>query len=160
MSFISIEEVESRDRLNLAPMIDFLFVMLIFFASLAVSRVATKDTEVNLVKVASETHSTASPKDAEKTIITIHVTADGTYKWVTAIHDYKMSSAQEVARELRQQHQKELLPKDKSKTQILTRIDKDAAWEPIVKLLFAVREEGFDIRPVYEPEMAKVVVAE
>jgi hypothetical protein len=70
--------------------------------------------------------------------------------------DYPLASAKEVADELSSQYQQGLLPQEKGLTYILLRIDRQAMWEPILKLLFAVREIGFEVHPVYEPEMEEV----
>lgn len=157
MSFIPDDEFERRERLNLAPMIDFLFLMLMFFASLAISRVATKDTDISLVKLQPETKAAVAKADTEKKIITISINADGEYKWITEFDDYQMANASEVAQELELQYQKGLLPEDKQKTQILLKIDKKATWDPILKLIFSIRDSGFDVHPVYEPETAESI---
>lgn len=150
MSYIPQEELKSREGLNLAPMIDFLFLMLMFFASLAVSRVTTKDTDINLVEIKPETRATFAGEDWMK-IINISIDANGEYTWVTDIRDYRMRDTKEVTDELLNQHSKGLLPADKLKTQILLKIDKQATWEPILKLIFAIRDAGFEVHPVYLP---------
>ena len=63
-----------------------------------------------------------------------------------------MSTPEEIQQELNLQYQKGLLPEDKMQTQILLKIDKNATWEPILKAIFAIRDAGFEVRPVYEPE--------
>lgn len=150
MSFIPEEEIKGSQSLNLAPMIDFLFLMVVFFASLAVTRVTTKETEIDLVKL--DPPSQEAPKKAERKVVTITVNADGAYTWVTDIHDYKMESAEDIRNELRTQHKRGLLPKDKKDTHVLLKVDKDAKWDPVVRLIFAIREAEFKVRPVYEPE--------
>lgn len=152
MSFVPDDEFERRERLNLAPMIDFLFLMLMFFASLAISRVAAKDTDISLVKVQPETKASLAKADTDKKVITISINSEGEYKWMTEFDDYHMINAAAVAHELEQQYQSGQLPEDKQKTQILLKIDKKATWDPILKLIFAIRDSGFDVHPVYEPD--------
>lgn len=151
MTFVPEKELTEQGGITLAPMIDFLFLMLAVFASLAVTRMALKDTEIDLVKSKRELPaSTASVRDIK--LINITVSEEGNYKWVTEIRDHTMNSPQEIADELIRQYQRGLLPEDKLKTQVLLRIDKNARWEPILQVLLSVREAGFEIRPVYEPE--------
>jgi biopolymer transport protein ExbD len=151
MSFIPEEELQNKGSgFHMAPMIDFLFLMLMFFASLAVSRVTTKDTEIALVKVKPETISSPTGEDNDYKIIHISINAKGEYKWVTEIRDYAMETAQDIAKELEQQYHKGLLPEDKLKTQVMLKIDKHATWDPILKAIFAIRDAGFEVRPVYE----------
>lgn len=151
MSFIPQDEVKGYGP-NLAPMIDFLFLMLIFFASLAISRATTKDTQLSLVEIKSETSAPSTLGNMEFKVINISINEKGEFFWITEIRDYLMPSPQDLTKELLLQHQKHLLPEDKSKTQVLLKIDKNATWEPILKAIFAIRDAGFEVRPVYEPE--------
>ena len=151
MSFVPEDDFKGRIALNLAPMIDFLFLMLMFFATLAVTRATTKDTNIELVEIKPETKASAFASDSDLKIINLNIDERGQYKWVTEIHDYPMAKAEEIGNELRTQYEKGQLPEDKTKTQILLKIDKRAQWEPILQAIFAIREEGFDVRPVYEP---------
>lgn len=152
MSFVPQEELTNNNRTNMAPMIDFLFLMVVFFATLAVSRVTTKDTEIDLVKLDGSTPNPSVEQMAEELkIINISVTEEGEYKWVTELRDYKMTDPDEIRRELHVQYTRGILPEDRSKTKIMLKIDRKAEWDPIMQLIFAVRDEGFEVRPVYEP---------
>ncbi len=152
MSFVPDEELKGKATLNLAPMLDFLFLLLAFFASLAVSRIATRDTDVDLVKIRPETRPTSIEKFTDIKVIHLSITESGSYKWVTEVRDHPMENAVAISDELKRQYDQGLLPEDKKKTQILLKIDKKAPWEPILNVLFAVRDAGFEVRPVYEPE--------
>ncbi len=151
MTFVPERELQEQGGLTLAPMIDFLFLMLAVFASLAVTRIALKDTEIDLVKSKMDPSSSISTGYDYKMIV-ITVSEEGKYKWVTEIRDHAMDTPQQIAKELQRQYQQGLLPEDKLKTQVLLKIDKNAKWDPILQVLLAVRDAGFEIRPVYEPE--------
>lgn len=153
MSYIPLDELKERGGVPLAPMIDFLFLMLAVFASLAVSRIVMRDTDIELVQSKKEAPSSLELSHDFK-IINISVSESGEYKWVTDIRDHMMQTPEAITDELVKQYQKGLLPEDKLKTQVLVKIDKDARWEPILELLLAIREVGFEVRPVYEPESA------
>ncbi len=152
MSFVPAEEMKGKTTLNLAPMIDFLFLMLMFFACLAISRVTTKDTDIDLVEVKPETHSVIADASSDFKFINISINANGKYRWVTEMRDYTMATAEEISNELLLQYRKGLLPEDRLKTQVMLKIDRDAKWEPILKAIFAIRDAGFEVRPLYEPE--------
>ena len=151
MVFIPEEELKNPKGINLAPMIDFLFLMLVFFASLAISRVSTKDTAIDLVKVQPDSV-VSETKESQYKIVNLSISADNEYRWTTDIRDYAMDTEMDVYDELIRQYEKGILPADPSHTKVLVKIDKAASWEPILKLIFAVRDAGFDIYPVYEPE--------
>lgn len=151
MAFIPEEDIQASRGINLAPMIDFLFLMLVFFASLAVSRVTTKDTAIDLVKVQPESDVVATQESQYK-IVNLSISADNEYKWTTDIRDYDMETELDVYAELTRQYDKGLLPPDPAHTKVLVKIDKKASWEPILKLIFAVRDAGFEVYPVYEPD--------
>lgn len=152
MSFVPEDELKGRSNLNLAPMIDFLFLMLMFFACLAITRVTTKDTDIDLVEIKAETQNAIADADTDFKIIQISITADGQYKWVTEVRDHVMDNADAIGVELLNQYSKGLLPADRLKTQVLLKIDQKATWDPILKAIFAIRDAGFEVRPVYQPE--------
>ena len=151
MSFIS-EDDFKKEGLNLAPMIDFLFLVLMFFASLAISRVTTKDTEISLVELQPETYNSITTADSNEKMINISINSRGEYKWITEMRDYEIKSPQEITNELQKQYSQGLFAEDKSKTMVMLKIDKNTTWEPILKAIFAIRDAGFEARPIYQPE--------
>ena len=62
-----------------------------------------------------------------------------------------MESAHAIAHELINQYAQGLLPEERLKTQILLKIDREAHWEPILNVVLAIKEAGFEVRPLYEP---------
>jgi len=152
MSLIPEENLKSRSNLNFAPMIDFLFLMLAFFATLAVSRASLYDTKLSLVQLKTEEGAQPIKQADESHQINLSVTNAGSYQWITEIQAYPMEDLERIKKELNYQHKIGLLPKDKHQTQILLHIDKNASWDPVAKLIFAIREEGFEAFPVYEPD--------
>jgi len=158
MSLIPDEKLKSGSNFNFAPMIDFLFLMLAFFATLAVSRASLYDTKLNLVQLRTEDGAIPIKQTDEAHQINLSITGNGDYKWITDIQTYPMENIKRIQKEINYQYQIGLLPKNKKQTQILLHIDKSASWDPVAKLIFALREEGFEAFPVYEPD--EVVVAE
>lgn len=154
MEMIPSDEWKHTQGFNFAPMIDFLFLMLSLFAVLAVSRAALLDTRVDLVELTPEPNATTLRSQAEKQPIHISVLSDGSYQWLTEFQEYPMPSPEAVQKELARQYQLGALPQDKNATEILLHIDRRAPWEPIAQLIFAVRELGFEARPVYEGSTA------
>ena len=132
-------------------MIDFLFLMVAFFACLALSRASTKQLDIQLVKVQDQKQKEEPVDFYDYKMITVQIDKNNQYKWVTEIRDYDMPSVTSIVDELDKQYQKGLLPEDKTRTQVLLKIDRDAKWEFILKALFAIRDAGFEVRPVYEP---------
>lgn len=146
------DELQVRRGLNLAPMVDFLFLILAVFAVLSVTRTALYDSEVDLVKMDTKA---PPPLMAEATpgyTILLSVNQEGKYKWVTEFNEYMLDTTSAVKHELLRQEELGLLPADKEKTKVLLHIDKDASWESIAKIIFAVKETGYQISPVYTPE--------
>lgn len=152
MSFISEHQIKNTNGVNLAPMIDFLFLMLMFFACLALSKSHLNLTNIELAEAKSNTESSLEDSNVENKIININITKNGEYFWSTEIKDYLMSSPEDIAKELNLQYENGILPENRLKTQVLVKIDKQATWDPILKLIFAVRNSGFEIYPIYLPE--------
>lgn len=152
MSFIPDDKLKSKTNFNFAPMIDFLFLMLAFFATLAISRASLYDTKLNLAQLKTEKGALPIQKTDDCQQINLCVTEKGEYKWITELQAYPMDDLNRIKKELNYQYNIGLLSKNKQQTQVLLHIDKNAAWDPVAKLIFAIREEGFEAFPVYEPE--------
>jgi biopolymer transport protein ExbD len=152
MSMIPDEELRRSANLNLAPMVDFLFLLLAVFAALAVTRAALYDSEVSLVQVRAADKQ--APQQAQNEFYTVNltVTSDGRYKWLTEDSEFLMENISAIQQEISNQQEIGLLPKEKSKTKVLMHIDQHAEWAPIADLIFAIKEAGFTIHPVYEPK--------
>ncbi|MBS0621204.1 MAG: biopolymer transporter ExbD [Verrucomicrobia bacterium] len=150
MSIIPEEEIKRAGSLNLAPMVDFLFLVVAVFATLAVTRASLFDGKVELVKVKNASDDSSLIGQNDYFVVHLSVDKEGHYKWITEFNEYMLSSADAIRTELAKQCNLGLLPKQKEKTRVLLHIDKNAEWEPIAQVIFAVREAGFEIHPVYE----------
>jgi len=146
------DELTVRRGLNLAPMVDFLFLILAVFAVLAVTRTALYDSDVNLVKMDTQAPPPLMAESQPGYTILLSINNKGQYKWVTEFNEYMLDTVASVKHELLRQEDLGLLPEDRSKTKVLLHIDKDANWESIAKIIFAIRETGYQISPVYCPE--------
>ena len=150
MSIIPDENLKGQLNFNFAPMIDFLFLMLAFFATLAVSRAALYDTKLKLVKVHTEVSDRLTTSPGEVHNVNLSVTDLGEYKWITEINDYPMAAVEAIQNELLYQYRLGVLPFEKGQTRILLHIDKSAPWEPIARLIYGVQQIGFEAHPVFE----------
>lgn len=137
---------------NLAPMIDFVFLMLACFATLAVTRASLYDTKLELVNVSSAPATSKVTSREEKTNINLSISKEGNYKWITEIQDYPMDTIEKIQNELFHHYNIGVLPQDKGNTQVLLHIDKQAPWESIARLIFAIRETGFDALPIFKSD--------
>jgi biopolymer transport protein ExbD len=149
MQLIPHDDLKIGQSFNLIPMIDFLFLMLALFATLAISRAKLFDTEVSLVALKPTEKGSCRPQEIQQ--INLSITANGEYKWLTEYDEYPMENLLAVQQELARQYQMGVLPQDKDKTEIRLHIDQKAPWKPIAEAIFAVRELGFKAHPVYEP---------
>jgi len=150
MDLIPHDELKPQNGLNFAPMIDFLFLMLSLFATLALSRAALYDSEIHLAEL--KPNAPDAPVKVTHQIQQIHlsINAGGSYKWITEFQEHAMGNIQEIQAEISRQYQIGALSQDKTRTEILLHIDKEAPWKPVADLIFAVRELGFSAHPVYE----------
>lgn len=146
------DELTVRRSLNLAPMVDFLFLILAVFAVLAVTRTALYDSEVSLVKMDTKTPPPSMADTQAGYTVLLSINQRGEYKWVTEFNEYLLEGINAVKTELTKQQQEGLLPQDKAKTKVLLHIDKDASWESIATMIFAIKEMGYQISPVYSPQ--------
>ncbi len=146
------DELKTGHSFNFAPMIDFLFLMLALFATLAVSRSVLFDTQVELVELKSEVNVKERARvEAERHPVHLSITAEGKYKWLTEFQEYPMENSKAIQEELSRQYTLGALPSEKKFTEVLLHIDRQAPWDKIANVIFAIREVGFTARPVYEP---------
>ncbi len=150
MNLIPDEEMQWKGSLNLAPLVDFLFLVIAVFATLAITRTALYDSEVELVKVSPPKENAIPPQEVY--VVNLSVTGEGKYKWITDFNEYNMDGAEAIKTELTKQQKLGLIPTEKNRTKVLLHIDKNAQWQPIVDLIFSVKQSGFAIYPVYEEQ--------
>jgi biopolymer transport protein ExbD len=150
MSLIPEEELKPSNGMNFAPMIDFLFLMLALFATLALTRSALYDASIDLAQVKVNKNSNMIENEIYK--INLSIDVNGHYRWVTEFNEYLLKSALQVQDEISKQYQTGLIPKDKKDTLVLLHIDRLAPWDSVASLIFAIKEIGFDVHPIYESE--------
>ncbi len=150
MSLIPEEELREKPSLNLAPMVDFLFIVVAIFAVIAVTRTALYDSEINLATVSAEKGQEAAPQNIH--VVNLSINEQGQYKWISDAHEYIMENLESIQNELVKQQEMGVLPKDSKQVKVLLHIDKDAHWDPIAQAIFAVKEVGFHVYPVYEEQ--------
>lgn len=155
MKLVPEEELKRQGSFNLAPMVDFLFLVVAIFAVLAVTRTALYDTDLDLVRTQQPIDQEKTPASEDCYYVDLGVTRDGKYKWLTEAQDYTIANASIIQSELRKQQMNGLLPRDNQRTKVLLHIDKEAEWSAVASLILAVREAGFTIHPLYELENAK-----
>lgn len=150
MNLFDHDEFKGGHSFNFAPMIDFLFLMLALFATLAISRASLFDAEINLVelKQGQENRSLQAKEDLQQ--VNLSISSDGHYKWLAEFTEVPMEDTHALQKELMRQMEIGALSLDKGKTEVLLHIDQRAPWKPIAEAIFAIREMGFSAHPVYE----------
>ena len=149
MDLIPDEEIKPKGVMNLTPMVDFLFLVIAIFATLALTRTALFDSEVNLATVKEEGLLSSPLTNSNYTVI-LGVTKEGSYKWITEFNEYAMEGVSPILTELANQTELGLLPKDAESVRILLHVDKKAEWESITQLIYSLKKTGYTVRPVYE----------
>lgn len=148
------EELKRFGHINLAPMLDFLFVVVALFAILAVTRTALYDEQLHLVKVDMAKSLSANQQPSNPYLVNLSVNDAGQYKWITDFNEFAIENTAALQHELKRQQDLGLLPREPSKTTVLLHIDRYAKWKDIAQLIFAVKAMGFPISPVYDFESA------
>jgi biopolymer transport protein ExbD len=154
MDLIPEDQVKRFETLQWAPMVDFLFIVLIVFATLAITRTGLFDKEVNLVQVSNQKKTPQSSSSGQARLVNVSVNANGRYKWITDKTEYYVDNAAALQQKLISDQLIGLLPRNPKKTKVLLHIDKKAPWEAIAELIYALREKGFPVHPVYQSNQA------
>ncbi|MES2272574.1 MAG: biopolymer transporter ExbD, partial [Chlamydiota bacterium] len=117
MELIPHDELKPVHSFNFAPMIDFLFLMLALFATLAVSRAALYDSEVKLVELKPESKPSSIPPKRDSNQINLSISETGSFKWLTEFQEYPMESVRAIQEELARQYKTGVIAQDKTKTE-------------------------------------------
>ena len=149
MELIPHDELKPSQNFNFAPMIDFLFLMLALFATLAISKATLFDQKVELVENSTPSEPKKSTKEPNEHHLHVSIREDGSYIWLTEFGEYPMKDVKAIQDELMHQYQLGVLPKEKDQTQILLHVDKKAPWESVLGFILGTSEIGFQARPVY-----------
>lgn len=155
MTLIPEEELRSKAHLNLTPMVDFLFLIVAVFATLAVTRTALHDTKVDLAKLGPQKESSLAAQANEQYqdfFVNVSINKNGEYKWISEVSEFAVAGIAGLQQEIRNQQDLGLLPKENTKIKVLLHIDKNAPWEPIAEAILGIKEIGLNIHPVYEPK--------
>jgi biopolymer transport protein ExbD len=143
---IPIDELQRERQFNLAPMVDFLFLLLTIFAALAVTGAALYDSDLSLVESPGNAATHAAVR--EPATLNISVTENGHYRWMEKGSLHPLASIAAVQERLLQEEQGKELTREN--ILVLLHIDKHARWEPIAQLILAIKQMGYTIHPVYE----------
>lgn len=149
MNLIPDEELRRTMSINLAPMVDFLFLIMAVFATMAITRSYLIDNDINLVSMKPK-QDIVKTADTPSYLINISVTQDGNYKWITDVNEFLIANPQGLQSELIKQQKNGTLPANREHTRVLLHIDKEAQWQAIAQAIFAIKQSGFQIFPVYE----------
>ncbi len=149
MDLIPDEELKIKGFFNLTPIVDFLFLVIALFATLAITRTALFDSEISLAKIKESDSLTPSPQ-SNLHIIHLSIGKNGQYKWITEFNEYSMEGIPSVLQELSKQQDLGVLPSDKGMTKILLHIDKQTEWDPVAQLVYSLKTKGYIAHPVYE----------
>lgn len=148
MNLIPDEEIKTKSFFNLTPMVDFLFLIVALFATLALTRTALFDSEIQLAKIKEADALPHTSSNAH--VVNLCVGKTGNYKWVTEFNEYTMEGIPAILQELSKQEQLGVLPNDKSQTKILLHIDRQTEWDPVAQLVYSLKKTGYLAYPVYE----------
>lgn len=149
MSIIPEQQLKSNEKFNLAPMVDFLFLVLALLAVVAISRVSLYEMDVNLAKINSTEGATPSSSIPEKQLVNFSITSNGSYKITADSTELILSSSVDIKKELINLCETGFILKDKNDV-IFMHIDDKAPWNAIVEAIFAIKETGLSPHPVYE----------
>jgi biopolymer transport protein ExbD len=145
MSLIPDRELMKQEKINLAPMVDFLFLVVAALTSLLLVRIAVYDMNIHLAQ--------AKPSEKDKQLffseapfIVLSVDSYGIYRWISE-QEEQMMQRDEIEKRLEQQS---ALFKEMSPLKVLVYIDRSAQWQAVADLLLAIQRAGLIAHPLYQ----------
>lgn len=144
------DELKHFEKGGWAPMVDFLFVIIIVFATIAITRNVVQDRELRLAQPLQQQKTTHQVQHNAVHVINLSINHLGRYKWLSNSNEIVFDSAKQLGERLISLRNQHRLPTQTDRVKILLYIDKTAPWQPIADAIFAVREAGYDVHPVYQ----------
>jgi biopolymer transport protein ExbD len=144
MNLIPDRELMRQERVYMAPMVDFLFLIIAALMSLLVIRVAAYDMNIRLAE-AQPSVNDHQLFFSEAPFIVLSIDSYGIYRWVTDKQEERMGKEQ-IEEKLKEEASlfQDSLPK------VLLYIDQSANWQSIADLLVTVQKSGFIAYPLYQ----------
>jgi biopolymer transport protein ExbD len=146
MNLLPDEDMSHRASINLAPMVDFLFLILAVFAVLSITSSKMFVEEIELAQT-DEVNEAISYADQEP--LHLFVNKEGEYILQKDNTPYKFFRCQHLNHELQKMRSSGELPYDPKKVSILLHIDKQAEWESVMQLLLSLQNGGYQVQTVY-----------
>ena len=150
MGLIPEEELKGRFSLNLAPMVDFLYVVIVIFAILIVTKSPLFEEQIKLVKMTGQAERLQPNATPTQAVMHIAVHANGTYGWQVGERKESFSQVEELEKRLIELKNRGDLPLPNPETKVLLHIDKQAQWKRIAAAIFGIKKIGYQIHPVFE----------
>ena len=144
------DELKQFEKVQWAPMVDFLFIVIIVFATIAITRNVVHDRELRLAKALGKKESTLTMERQTSHIVNLSINHLGKYKWLSESNELFFENAKQLSERLILLKNQKKLPTQANRVKILLHIDKTAPWQPIADVIFAVRDAGYDVHPVYQ----------
>ena len=144
------DQLKQFEKVQWAPMVDFLFIVVIVFATIAITRNVVQDSALQLVRALPEKESTTAPHHKSSHLVNLSINHLGKYKWLSENGEIFLDNAKAVGTTIASLKKQGVLPAQPHQVKILLHIDKSAPWQPIADVIFAVCEAGYDIHPVYQ----------
>jgi biopolymer transport protein ExbD len=136
--------LQEQKSFNFAPIVDFLFILLAIFALLVFTQsIFTRD------------QTAASPHNQLTTPVVLTINEKGEYEWITEFNEFLLGDTGAVIREVQKQQQLGFLPQESRHIKILLEIHRNTKWHEVAHALFAIREAGFSVSPVYSAPVKK-----
>lgn len=144
------EEMRRFEKVQWAPMVDLLFIIVIVLATLAITRTTLHNTDVSLVRLPSKEQRHLANAHSGAHIVNLSVNASGKYHLLLGTVDILFETPQHLQAKLLEQQKKGILPKSNHRIKVFLHIDKTAPWQPIAEVILSLRGAGFAVNPVYQ----------
>lgn len=149
MSLIPDSELSQSKGLNMAPMVDLLFILLAVIIVAFITRAAIFDTEFKLVKAKTEEKIPIDTSAALKGLM-VKVFEKGLYTLTFEGTETSYENVEELSSAISKLVNEHKITK--SEHPVLLKIEKDSKWESVAEVILKTKQIGLEVRPLYEQE--------
>lgn len=152
MSLIPEEELKKQQGLNLAPMVDFLFLIIAVLACMALTHAFLFDSDLKLAQI-NESAAHNSPTDP-KGILHLSLDSQGSCRWLLESALPQPTELSRLSEDVMTFRTLGLFPSS-GEVKIFLHIDQHVEWGQAVNAILTARQTGLAVHPVFESQAKK-----
>ncbi len=150
MSLIPDEELNCQRGMNLAPMVDFLFLIIAILSTMVLTKAFLFDSNLEMAKV--QTSQELAQNTDPRGLLHLALDPSGNCRWLLENAAPKATELTHLSEDVQAFQKLGLFPSSDN-VKIFLHIDSHTEWGTAINAILAARETGYSVHPVFEKKL-------